>query len=54
MIPVIPILHYKEKEQGINFSQEYFHPDDTYTLFLFHQNQKGRSNKFELEIFSLL
>ena len=27
-------------------SQKYFHSDDTYTLLIFHQNQKGTSNKF--------
>ena len=53
-IPKMAILHYKQKEQAINFCQIYFHPYDTYTLLLFHQKQKERSNKFALEIFSSL
>ena len=51
---MMPILHYKQKEQEINFRQKYFHSSDTYILLLFHQNQKGTSKKFAPEIFSSL
>ena len=49
---MIPILHYEQKGQAINLHQKYFHYYDTYTLLIFHQNQKRTSNKFALEIFS--
>ena len=51
---MIPMLHYKQKEQAINLRQKYFHHYDTYVLLIFHQNQKGTSNKFAEEIFSSL
>ena len=35
-----------KKEQAINLHQKYFHSYDTYTLLIFHQNQKETSNKF--------
>ena len=54
VIPMIPMLHYKQKEQAINLRQKYFHHYDTYVLLIFHQNQKGTSNKFAEEIFSSL
>ena len=35
---MIPILHYQQKEQAINWRQKYFHPYDTYTLLIFYPN----------------
>ena len=46
--------YHKQKEQAINLRQKYFHSYDTYTLIILHQNRKGTSNKFALEIFSSL
>ena len=53
-ITMMPILHYKQKEEAINLRQNYFYRYVTYTLLIFHENQKGTSNKFEPEMFSLL
>ena len=49
-------LHFiiNKKKQAINLRQNYFFPYDTYTLLMFHQNQKGASNKFAPEIFLFL
>ena len=55
MIPILYLYFIKtKKETVINFCKKYFHHYDTYTLLIFHQNQRRTSNKFAPEIFSLL
>ena len=53
MIPILYLYFIKaKKEQAINLQKKYFHHFDTYTLLLFHRNQRGTRNKFAPEIFS--
>ena len=55
MIPILYLYFIKtKKEQPINLPKKNFHHYDTYTLLIYHQNQRGTSNKFAPEIFSLL
>ena len=51
-ITMIPILHYEQKGQAINFRQKYIHYYDTCTYL--SSKAKLTSNKFAPEIFSLL
>ena len=51
MIRILYLYFVKtNKEEVINLHQKDFHDYDTYTLLIFHQNQKGTSNKFAREI----
>ena len=43
-----------KKVEAINLRQKYFHYYDTYTLLIFHENQKVTSNKFVRKILSFL